>query len=71
MRTEDLSLYFRKFAQDNKLDEPTIISGDDLLKKNLNLIHAVGINFILGKGADNPPALVSFKYNGNKDSDEY
>jgi len=42
----------------------TVIMGDDLLKYNLNLIHAVG------KGAENPPVMISLHYKGNKDSED-
>ena len=38
--------------------EMEVIIGDDLLKNNLNLIHAVG------KGSVNPPLLINLTYMG-------
>lgn len=42
----------------------TVIEGEDLLKHGLRLIHSVG------KGADNPPCMVSLHYKGNAASEE-
>ena len=52
----------KKFANENQLKEPSIIFGEDLAKNNLNLIYSVGIKNYLGKGASNPPALISLCY---------
>ena len=38
--------------------------GEDLLKENLNMVHAVG------KGSRNPPVMVNLFYKGNPQSPE-
>ncbi|KAL4465892.1 hypothetical protein ABPG74_004129 [Tetrahymena malaccensis] len=57
---EYMANYCRKFAEKHT-DKVTIevISGDDLAKKGLNLIHAVG------KGSANTPQMVTLYYKGN------
>lgn len=42
----------------------TVISGDDLLKNRLNLIHAVG------RANPNPPSMVDLTFMNNPDSKE-
>ena len=42
----------------------TVIMGSDLVQHNLNLIYSVG------KGASNPPCLISLHYKGNPESEK-
>lgn len=43
----------------NKKVNLVYLIGEELVKNNLNLVHAVG------KGSKNPPIAISLEYNGN------
>jgi leucyl aminopeptidase len=48
----------------DQVKELKVIRGDDLLKENMNLFHAVG------RGAASEPRYIAVKYMGNPESDE-